>query len=88
MAIIGTTMDPGNDVVFEEKVLTPEAIYKTMEAIFPDMARNCQTANQLNYWLGKEGIWGQSKKYLVNGKRVAAIKIWLVRPTFRGTNSL
>ncbi|KAI8139755.1 hypothetical protein BJV82DRAFT_672421 [Fennellomyces sp. T-0311] len=79
---IGTTMNPGNDVVFEEKVLTREAIYEAKETIFPDMARYCKTANQLNYWLGKEGVWGQSKKYPVNGKQVVPERFGLLDPDF------
>lgn len=79
-----TSPEPIQNVTYE-RFLTEEDLYEIVKAYFGEINFS---SNQLNDWLGKECLWGSTKKKAVDGKRIRGRTIHLVRQDLRGKLNL
>lgn len=79
-----TSPEPIQNITYE-RFLTEESLYEIVKAYFGEINFS---SNQLNDWLGKEGLWGSTKKKAIDGKRIRGRTIYLVRQDLRGKLSL
>ncbi|KAF7731409.1 hypothetical protein EC973_000217 [Apophysomyces ossiformis] len=82
MNIIATSNDPQIGDCYEEKLLTQDSQFELLQEVLPGL-ENHWSARRLNLLLGKEGLWGKTQKHCVNGLRVNARKLWVVKPELR-----
>jgi hypothetical protein len=63
-----------------ERFLNENDLYEIVKAYFGEINFS---SNQLNDWIGKEGLWGSTKKKIIDGERIRGRTINLVKQELR-----